>query len=52
MSSNTNTNLETDVSVGEGLGYLPQVVTDPEYAANVSHTEEQLNNVFHYDVTL
>ena len=46
MISNDNTNSETDVPVGEGLGYPPQVVIDPEYAANVSHTEEEeLNNV-------
>ena len=47
MSSNdnTNTNSETDVPVGEGLGYPPQVVIDPEFAANVSHTEYELGNV-------
>ena len=45
MSSNDNTNSETDVPVGEGLGYPPKVVIDPEYAVNVSHTEEELNNV-------
>ena len=46
MSSNDNTNSETDVLVGEGLGYPPQVFTDLEYAANVSNTEEEeLNNV-------
>ena len=47
MSSNenTNTNSETDVPIGEGLGYPPQVVIDPEYATNISHTEEELNNV-------
>ena len=46
MSSNDNTNSETDVPVGEGLGYPHKVVIDPEYAANISHTEEEeLNNV-------
>ena len=46
MSSNDNTNSETDVLVGEGLGYPPQVFTDLEYVANVSHTKEEgLNNV-------
>ena len=46
MSSNDNTNSKTDVPVGEGLGYPPQVFTDPEYATNVSHTEEEeVNNV-------
>ena len=47
VSSNDNTNInsETDVLVGEGLGYPPQVVIDPEYATNISHTEEELHNV-------
>ena len=46
MSSNDNTNSETNVPVGEGLAYPPQVFTDLEYASNVSHTEEEeLNNV-------
>ena len=46
MTSNNNTNSETDVPVGEGLGYPPQVFTQLEYAANISHTEEEeLNNV-------
>ena len=27
--------------MGQGLGYPPQVFTDSEYAANVSHTEEE-----------
>ena len=36
MSSNNNTNLETNVPVGECLQYPPQVVDDLEYAANVS----------------
>ena len=45
-SSNDNTNSETDVPVGEGLGYPPQVVIDLEYATTISHTEEkELNNV-------
>ena len=46
VSSNVNTNSETDVPVGEGVGYPSQVFTDPEYPASVSHTEEEeLNNV-------
>ena len=45
MSSNDNTNSETDVPVGEGLGYTPQVFTDPEFAANISKTGDGLNNV-------
>ena len=44
MSSNNNTNSETNVPVGQGLGYPPQVFTDPEFVANVSHTEEEVNN--------
>ena len=37
--------IQTDVPVGQGLGYPPQVFTDPEFAANVSHTEEEgVNN--------
>ena len=32
--------------LGEGFSYPPQVFTDPEFAANVSHTEEEeVNNV-------
>ena len=47
MSSNdnTNTNSETDVPVGRCLQYPPQVVIDLEFAANISHTEDKLNNV-------
>ena len=37
-SNNTNTNSETDVSLGEGLSIPPQVVIDLEFAANISHT--------------
>ena len=32
---------ETDVPVGQGFRYPPQVFTDPKYAAAVSHTEEE-----------
>ena len=47
MSSNNNTytNSKTDVPVGEGLGYAPQVVIDQEFATNISHTEDELSNV-------
>ena len=41
MSSNNNTNSETDIPVRQGLGYPPQVFTNPEFAANVPHTEEE-----------
>ena len=44
-SNNTNTNSESDVPVGEGLGHPPQVVIEPEYATNISHTEDESNNV-------
>ena len=31
--------------MGEGLGYPPYIFTDPEFAVNVSHTEEEeVNN--------
>ena len=32
---------ETDVLVGQGFRYPPQVFTDPQYVAVVSHTEEE-----------
>ena len=32
---------ETDVPVGQGLRYPPQVFTDPKYAAAVPHVEEE-----------
>ena len=41
--NDTNTNSETDVPMGEGLGYPPQVFTDPEFAATISHTEDELD---------
>ena len=41
MSSNDNTKSETNVPVGQGLGYPSWVFTDPEFAANVSHMEEE-----------
>ena len=44
-NNNTNTNSETDVPVGEGLGYPLQVFTDPEFATNVSHSEDELSIV-------
>ena len=36
-----NTTSETDVPVGQGLRYPPQVFMDPEYAAVVPQTEEE-----------
>ena len=36
-----NTTSETDVPVGQGLRYPPQVFTDPKYAAAVPHMEEE-----------
>ena len=41
VSSHDNTNSETDVPVGQGLGYPLQVFTDPEFAADIPHTEEE-----------
>ena len=32
---------ETDVPVGQGFRYPPQVFTDPKYAATVPHMEEE-----------
>ena len=32
---------KTDVIVGQGLRYPPQVFTDPRYAAMVPHMEEE-----------
>ena len=46
-----NTTLETDIPVGQGLRYPPQVFMDPEYAATLPQTEgeeeeEVSNNKF------
>ena len=40
MQTEDNTS-ETDMPVGQGFRYPPQVFTDPRYAAMVSHTEEE-----------
>ena len=40
-SHDNNTTSETDISVGEGFSYPPQVFTDPEFVATVPHTEEK-----------
>ena len=40
-----NTMSETDVPIGQGLRYPPQVFTDPEYAATVSQMEEEEEGV-------
>ena len=40
-SSHDNTTSETDVPVGHSFGYPPQVFTEPEFAAEVPHTEEE-----------
>ena len=40
-----NTMTETDVPVGQGLRYPPQVFMDPEYAATVLQTEEEEEGV-------
>ena len=41
VSMEGNTNSETDMPNGEGLRYPPQIFTDPSYAANISHTEDE-----------
>ena len=43
-SHNDNKTSETDVLVEQGLRYPPQTFTDPEYAAEVPHTEEEVSN--------
>ena len=43
-SHDDNTTSETDVPVGQGLRYPPKVFTDPEFAAEVPHTEEEVSN--------
>ena len=40
-SHDDNTTSEADVPVGQGLRYPPQVFTDPKFAAEVPHTEEE-----------
>ena len=40
MQAEDNTS-ETDVPLGQGFRYPPQVFTDPKYAAAVPHTEEE-----------
>ena len=40
MQTEDNTS-ETDVPVGQGFRYPPQVFKDPRYATTVSHTEEE-----------
>ena len=40
-----NTTSETDVPIGQGLRYPPQIFTDPEYTANVPQTEEEEERV-------
>ena len=43
-SHEDNTMTETDVPVGQGLRYPPQVFTDPEFAATVPQMEEEVSN--------
>ena len=43
-SHDINTTSETDIPVGEDLGYPPQHFTDPEFAAEVPHMEEEVRN--------
>ena len=44
MQTEDNT-LETDVPVGQGVKYPPQVFTDPKYVAAVLHIEEEEERV-------
>ena len=44
-SHHTNTNSETDIHTGEGLGYPPQVFTNLEFAATVSNSGNELDNI-------
>ena len=44
-SHDDNTMSETDVPVGQALRYLPQVFTDPGFAATVPQTEEEEEEV-------
>ena len=44
-SHENNTASETDVPVGQGFRYPPQVFTDPEYAATIPQTEEEEEGV-------
>ena len=47
MSSShpTNTNSETDIPMGDGFEYPPQVFTNPDLTATVSTSENELNNI-------
>ena len=44
-NNNSNTNSETDIPMGEGFRYPLQVFTDLEFAANISHTEDEQSNI-------
>ena len=44
-SHDDNTTSETDIPVGQGFRYPPQVFTDPEFAATVPQTEEEEEEV-------
>ena len=41
VSTDVNTNSETEVPNGEGFGYPPNVFTDPRYAAHLSPTNDE-----------
>ena len=45
MSNDSNTNSETDIPMGEGLGYPPQIFTGPGFTANIPHTENEQSNM-------
>ena len=44
VSNDSNTYSETDIPMGEGLRYPPQIFTDPGLAANIPHTENEQSN--------
>ena len=44
-SHHTNTNSETDIPMGKGLEYPPQVFTNAEFAATVSTSENELDSI-------
>ena len=45
VSNDSNTNSETDMPMGEGFRYPPQIFTDPRLAATIPHTENEQSNM-------
>ena len=44
-SHHTNTNSETDIPTGEGLGYPPEIFTNPKFIATMSTSENELDDI-------